>query len=638
MHKVVHKPWGKEEWLELNDSYCYKRIYINAGYKTSFQYHNYKKETNYIISGKAEVWLENDKGIIEKKFMKAGDFFNVKPPKKHRVIAITDIILQEVSTPEVDDVIRINDEFKRSDGKIEAEHETPAVLILAAGLGSRLGNLTNDINKAQIPINNRAIISRIIDKFPKNYDFFIALGYKGEELKQYCSLAFPHLNINYLYIEDYDGNQSGPGATALKFKDKLQRPFYITVADCIIDSDVPHLDGNWLGVQPTSYPEKYSTLNIDSNNNIISFSEKSKHGFDYAFIGIASIWDYSIFWKELEKNMVKGELVNAFENFSKYPSFKAKKLKWLDTGNLDDLNTTKVYFKDKPLSLSKVTGEITYKENTFIKFNPNLKLISNLSKRAEKLKGLIPNNFRQTKNFISYDWAPGETIYNCNSYNIYVKFLDFFENILKESKIKDVKRKSVDEFYKKKTLIRKDKFISKYGEGYYNNKFTINGINYDSMKDILNYVDYDLFYSNSTYNNFHGDLQFDNVIFNEDNGSFTYIDWRESFAGNTDEGDIYYDLSKLYGGLLMPYNLMKKEDLLKYEEGESLINFSYEEEKSLIDFKPYYEKWIHERGFDLKKIKLITALIYINMSPLHDEKFGKILWFKSIEMFSYANK
>ena len=99
MHKVVHKPWGKEEWLELNDSYCYKRIYINAGYKTSFQYHNYKKETNYIIAGKAEVWLENDDGIVEKKLMEAGDFFNVKPPTKHRVIAITDIILFIILPP-----------------------------------------------------------------------------------------------------------------------------------------------------------------------------------------------------------------------------------------------------------------------------------------------------------------------------------------------------------------------------------------------------------------------------------------------------------------------------------------------------------------------------------------------------------
>ena len=150
--KIVTKPWGKEEWLELNDKYCYKRIYINAGYKTSYQYHNFKKETNYIIAGEAEVWLENDEGIVEKTLMKAGDYFNVTPPKKHRVIALTDIILQEVSTPEVDDVFRIDDEFARADGKIEGEHQTPDVLILASGLGSRLGSLTKQINKALLPI------------------------------------------------------------------------------------------------------------------------------------------------------------------------------------------------------------------------------------------------------------------------------------------------------------------------------------------------------------------------------------------------------------------------------------------------------------------------------------------------------
>ena len=83
----------------------------------------------------------------------------------------------------------------------------------------------------------------------------------------------------------------------------------------------------------------------------------------------------------------------------------------------------------------------------------------------------------------------------------------------------------------------------------------------------------------------------------------------------------------------MPYNLMKKEDSLKYEEGDALINFNYIEEKSLLDFKVYYEEWIQEKGYDINKIKLITAIIYLNMSPLHDEKFGKILWFKSIQMF-----
>ena len=72
--KVVTKPWGKEIWLELNDSYCYKRIYINAGHQTSFQYHKKKLETNYIIEGEAIIWLENDQGVITKTKMSKDRF------------------------------------------------------------------------------------------------------------------------------------------------------------------------------------------------------------------------------------------------------------------------------------------------------------------------------------------------------------------------------------------------------------------------------------------------------------------------------------------------------------------------------------------------------------------------------------
>lgn len=119
--KIVNKPWGREVWLELNDNYCYKRIFINAGTRTSFQFHQKKLETNYIIKGKAEIWLENKQGKIEKLIMKINDFFSVRPLQKHRVIAITDLILQEVSTPEVDDVIRIEDDTNRKNGRIDSE-------------------------------------------------------------------------------------------------------------------------------------------------------------------------------------------------------------------------------------------------------------------------------------------------------------------------------------------------------------------------------------------------------------------------------------------------------------------------------------------------------------------------------------
>ena len=55
--------------------------------------------------------------------MKKDDYFSIKPPSKHRVVALTDLILQEVSTPEVDDVIRIEDDTKRGNGKILSEHK-----------------------------------------------------------------------------------------------------------------------------------------------------------------------------------------------------------------------------------------------------------------------------------------------------------------------------------------------------------------------------------------------------------------------------------------------------------------------------------------------------------------------------------
>lgn len=125
--KVVKKPWGREIWLELNDRYCYKRLYLNQGTRTSYQFHRKKLETNYIIEGEAEIWLENDQGVVEKRVMKKDDFFTVLPLRKHRVVALTDLVLQEVSTPEVDDVIRIDDDAARGHGRIESEHGNPKI-------------------------------------------------------------------------------------------------------------------------------------------------------------------------------------------------------------------------------------------------------------------------------------------------------------------------------------------------------------------------------------------------------------------------------------------------------------------------------------------------------------------------------
>jgi len=627
--KVVFKPWGKEVWLELNEKYCYKRIYINAGYKTSYQYHHFKRETNYIISGEAEIWLENDQGIVEKKICKAGDYFNVTPPKKHRVIALTDIILQEVSTPEVDDVIRIGDEFNRSDGKIDSEHENPGVLILAAGKGTRLKHLTKELNKALLPIDNEAIISKIIKQFPSDYKFVIALGYKGEVIKEYCKIALPNHDITFVNVDDIESSSSGPGLSALKCKNYLQRPFYITTADCLIKSQMPHIDGNWLGLHSTSYPEKYSTALV-KDGKITDFKGKSINGFDKAFIGLASILDFEIFWNELEKNIKHGELVSAFENPSNYGELFSKELVWYDTGNLDDLESAKEVFNDKPLSLSKTNSEVTYKENNrLIKFIPNNKDLQDLFARSQNIKDLLPSNVGITNSFLYYDWEPGETLYSIDDFNLYEKFIKKYISNIKRT---DANQDDIQSFYIDKTIIRFNTYLNKNGNSYAETCFNINGINFKSFKEI--YDNLDLTSLKDTYfnENFHGDLQFDNILFH--NNKFTYIDWRRNFGSSLKAGDVYYDLAKLYGGILMPYNLMKDESNITLKEGSGFVEYSFKKLKGIEGIENKFIKIIEKNGFDFNKIKLITGLIYLNMSPMHEGKFSKLLWFESIRILS----
>lgn len=633
MH-IVTKPWGKEEWLELNDRYCYKRIYINSGYKTSYQYHNLKRETNYIISGEAEIWLENDAGVVEKKIMKAGEYFNVSPTKKHRVIALSDLILQEVSTPEVDDVVRLEDDTNRKDGKIEGEHKSPAVLILAAGLGKRLGNLTKNINKGLIPINNRAIISYIIEKFPNDYDFIIATGYKSDTLKAYCKIVFPYHKFTFIDVPNYDEKDAGPGLSALMCKEYLQRPFYITTCDCLISDTIPYLDGNWLGISDTCFPEKYSTVKV-SGDIIKKVVNKSLEGFDFAFIGLASIWDYDIFWNELETKIEHGELMSAFYDIEKYPIFRAKKIDWFDTGNLDDLQKAKQNLGDTKLSLEKNNSEIIYKENNkIIKFSSDIIHQQNKLIRANSFQNLVPNNLKLESNLLVYDWIDGNTLYELNSFEIFCKFLEYIKPNFKDVHFTKENQSHITEFYKTKTFKRVDKFLELYGNSYYDTQFSINNKEYPSMKDCLNRIRIEDFYDNPFYKWFHGDMQFDNIVFSHKEDKFFYIDWRESFSGNVNSGDIYYDLAKLYGGLLIPYNKMKDDNNIHLVEGEYSKIFNIEVSNELIKFREFYEKWIISNNFDLNKIKIITALIFINMSPLHTGKFSKLLWYMGIKTLS----
>ena len=107
--RVVNKPWGREEWLVLNDKYCLKRMYIKEGHRLSLQYHKVKKETLFLEEGLVDLII-NGKTIL----MKDEEPYTINPEDVHRLVAHKDSVILEISTPEVEDVVRMEDDYDRN--------------------------------------------------------------------------------------------------------------------------------------------------------------------------------------------------------------------------------------------------------------------------------------------------------------------------------------------------------------------------------------------------------------------------------------------------------------------------------------------------------------------------------------------
>jgi hypothetical protein len=143
--KTIKKPWGHEKWIAdgaPDFKYALKEIFIRSSFQSSIQFHEFKHETTYVKAGKGILYYVEAPIDIKKfndgkysdeemqeliKNMKKleispGTIYHIKPGIIHRVEAVEDLIFIESSTIELNDVVRINDQWSRTDGKIDSEH------------------------------------------------------------------------------------------------------------------------------------------------------------------------------------------------------------------------------------------------------------------------------------------------------------------------------------------------------------------------------------------------------------------------------------------------------------------------------------------------------------------------------------
>jgi mannose-6-phosphate isomerase-like protein (cupin superfamily) len=104
----VDKPWGREVWYADEPEYAGKILEVTAGHALSLQKHERKKETMYLLSGRVLYHLNGRDFELD-----AGQALTIRPGDVHRVTALEDTVLLEVSTPHLDDVVRLEDRYGR---------------------------------------------------------------------------------------------------------------------------------------------------------------------------------------------------------------------------------------------------------------------------------------------------------------------------------------------------------------------------------------------------------------------------------------------------------------------------------------------------------------------------------------------
>ena len=111
--RIVPKPWGEERIFAATGRYAGKLILIRAGEALSYQYHNRKEETVHVLSGVLGLQADRD-GVKADLRLAPGETFHIEPGTRHRMFAEhVDCLIVEVSTPELDDVVRLEDRYGR---------------------------------------------------------------------------------------------------------------------------------------------------------------------------------------------------------------------------------------------------------------------------------------------------------------------------------------------------------------------------------------------------------------------------------------------------------------------------------------------------------------------------------------------
>ena len=499
------------------------------------------------------------------------------------------------------------------------------VIIPTAGLGSRLGVISQFINKSLVSYKHKPVLSHIIEQFPKDTKFIIPIGYNKQQVKDFCELTYSDRNIEFVDIEHYKQSWTGPGYTITQCLDKINSSFFYIPCDTYFNENILgeyNEDTYFVKQVDQKLHQEYTTFNVkDDRIKEYKFKQNTDSSWS-SFTGVMFIKDFDSFKKRLltrdSPEIIYTILLNS----------KVKNLdSWLDFGNLNiyqnEVKKTEHYDFTK-------TDEVTYiVNNKVVKCWKDPEVSIKKYKKYLTNPNAYPRNVKQQGQFLVYDYCPGSTLYVKNDPNVFSDFLEWLDKKVWIKKHADINSDALN-FYKDKTLKRIKMFIEKN-----KNLPEVTHVNDVPVKDYTHYIqniNFDMLCNDIIPSYTHGDLQFDNTIITDTN-EFIVIDWRHEFGTSVEVGDLYYDLAKLYGGFVIDYSKIKNNTFEITKKGTKV----YLDVPHCDDYEYYISKlleYIRDKNYNEHKVKLLVPIIFWNMSPLHTKPFDEFLWYLGILMFS----
>jgi hypothetical protein len=294
-------------------------------------------------------------------------------------------------------------------------------------------------------------------------------------------------------------------------------------------------------------------------------------------------------------------------------------MKWMNLGELSQYRKTLEV--ENPYDFSKPDELIYFVNSKVIKFFSNTEIIKKRITKAGFKTNIFPKIVGTCDNFYSYDFFPGTVFYSSVTSSTFSRLLSWLDENLWTA----VYNKNISllckEFYHDKTISRYNLFLQSFPE--YSQPKKINEQNVVPMDDLLKKIPWDTIMNGTAYF-IHGDLNFGNILFHEESGRFLLIDWRQDFAGKVEYGDIYYDLAKLWAGIKINFELIRKGKFsIKSIDDDIYLKIPEWEQQQ--DCEKIFDNFLDDKKFNKNKVHLLGGLTFINMAPLHKPPFNYLL-------------